>query len=156
MIIIPMAVFALAKPNGQVLRLTFMSSLLVNESLLLLFDREITVRFMVIGFSTFSLCLNYFSLRKMKCSIFLTWMEVCLLIVMRLTHLYANQLATAIFDPENSGRMFGAKDLMCVEVVFLHKISQACLGAIGHIYLYLKLYSIFLSTTTTITVCSPI
>ena len=147
MIIIPMGVLALADPNRQIPRLTFMFSLLVNASVLILFDIRMIVKLMVVGFSTFSLCFNYFSLRKMKCSISLNWREVGLLIVMRLTYFYAYQLTPTFFDPENSNRIFGAKDLMCVDVGFLHKIYQACLGAIGHIYLYIKLYSAFLSTT---------
>ena len=147
MIIIPMGLLALANPIGQIPRLTFLFALVVNASLLLLFHDSIIVRLMVIVVSTFSMCLTYFSLRKLKCSIFLTWKEICLLIVMRLAHLYSRQLVTAVFYPYNDGnRLIGARNLMCVELDFFPKIIQACLCAIGHIFVYLRLYSNFLST----------
>ena len=147
MIIIPLGLLALANRQENMFRLTFVFASLINASVLIVFRDVVQVRLMVITATTFSLCFNFFVLRLSKCRLFLTRMEMCLLIVMRLTYLHAFQFVETAFGTRNEdGGWKSIMDLPCVKVWFVPVLSQACLGAIGHLYLYFKLYTYFSST----------
>ena len=137
MIIIPLGLLVLAEPRNRLSQLYFMIASVINTSLLVVTRSRLTVRLMEVVLTTFSLCFNLFTLKTLRCKVYLRRMELLLLISMKLANWYSNDVIISYFglygDDRDEVGVFG---FTYMKAMYLPIILQALLGAIGHVWFY--------------------